>query len=784
VRRTLTAGVAYLVAACAFTWPLVIHPRSLFAALDPGGDPSLNLWALAWDLKTISVHPSWLLTGRVFEAPIFHPAHHALAYADHFLPQAVALWPLYALTGDPVLCYNTLFLLSLVACALAMHVLVRALVDSEPAAFVAGLIFGFAPYHFTQLTHIQMQALYFLPLALLCVHRIFARANAIDALAGGAAAGLQAASAIYYGIIGGLGLVCAAIVLAIGTRPLHIRRLIVSGLLASIVALAIALPWSLPYLRVAREASAGRNLFEASQGSAVLASYVQAPPTNVAYGRSGWLTPSPDARLRRKRGPEQALFMGFCAMALALLGAVAAPRSLRAVVAVYATLTIAGVVLSLGPDGVRPLYAALYNGVFGMGAIRASARFSVLALCGVSVLAAIGVHVVELRATRARTFVVVAAIAAICLEFSNGAIAYPVAPALTSDAARWLRDQPGNGAVVCVPMGFDTGNTRCMLESIEHGRPIVNGQAGARPAFFAALVDAASRLPSSGALAVLHDVGVEFVVADGPDGLNVIPGGPLVERARFADRRVYQIVWSAEADAALDADVVPPEPGSAPFHVGESATYHVHWTSGPMNLPAGEATIAVVPPHGREAFRFEASAVTASWVSRFFQADAKLETTANDRLLPIVHREIVADGQRRIERDFAFDPAHRQVTMTTGGASIALSLAKDARDPISALYFVRTLPLRPGEVISLPLSDNGRRSRLDVTVNGRETIEIDGQPRAAWRVAPRISERVERQTPAAITAWLSDDPLRIPLRIEVTAAFGSVRVELASYRER
>src|SRR5258706_2609931 len=159
LRRTAIAALAYAVAACAMTWPLVLHPHSLFGATDPAGDPSLNLWALGWDLRTLSEHPSWLLTGRVFDAPIFFPAPNTLAYSDHLLLQAVGVWPLYALTHHLILCYNAVLIASLMLAALAMHVLARALTGSEAAAYVAGLVFGFAPYHFTHLLHIQLQAL-------------------------------------------------------------------------------------------------------------------------------------------------------------------------------------------------------------------------------------------------------------------------------------------------------------------------------------------------------------------------------------------------------------------------------------------------------------------------------------------------------------------------------------------------------------------------------------------------------------------------------------------------
>lgn len=200
------------------TWPLVLDLTTLFGALDSTGDPSLNLWALGWDLRVLSEHPAWLLNGRVFDANIFFPAPHTLAYSDHLLLQAIALWPIYALTGNLVLCYNLLLIGSLAAAAVAMHLLARAVTGGERAAYVAGLIFGFAPYHFTHLTHIQLQALYFLPLSFLFPHRLFERQRGSDTIALGVVLGMQAASSIYYGVIGGIGVARAALVLAIQQR--------------------------------------------------------------------------------------------------------------------------------------------------------------------------------------------------------------------------------------------------------------------------------------------------------------------------------------------------------------------------------------------------------------------------------------------------------------------------------------------------------------------------------------------------------------------------------------
>ena len=67
--------------------------------------------------------------------------------------------------------------LSLVASALAMHAFAREVTGSRWAALVAGTVWGFWPYHFAHLGHLQLQATYAMPLVALALHRLVARAD-------------------------------------------------------------------------------------------------------------------------------------------------------------------------------------------------------------------------------------------------------------------------------------------------------------------------------------------------------------------------------------------------------------------------------------------------------------------------------------------------------------------------------------------------------------------------------------------------------------------------------
>ncbi|MGH9173126.1 MAG: hypothetical protein ACRD1H_02145, partial [Vicinamibacterales bacterium] len=263
-RHALLTFAAYVAAAVVLTWPLAIGLTSRLGALQGAGDPYLNLWILGWGLHAWTADPASVLSGRVFDANIFFPAEGTLAYSDHFLLQALALAPVYAVGGSAVLCYNLLVLGSIALSGQAMHVLTRVVTGSTPAAFAAGIAWACWPYRTAHLLHIQLQALYFMPLALLFLHRVVAGRRWRDALALGVAASLQAIASMYYGVMTALMLVATSLVLAVATGQWRTRRLWSRLTVAAALAVMLSVPALLPYMRVQQSEGFGRTLFEAA----------------------------------------------------------------------------------------------------------------------------------------------------------------------------------------------------------------------------------------------------------------------------------------------------------------------------------------------------------------------------------------------------------------------------------------------------------------------------------------------------------------------------------------
>ena len=165
-REPVIVAAAFAAAAVLLTLPLALNlKRALPSDL---GDTLLTTWIIGWDADRLR-HG---LRG-LWDAPIFHPYRGTLAFSETLLGLAIFVAPVYWATADPVLTYNTAFLLSFVIAGVGMYLLARELTGSRGAAFAAGMYFAFGPLRMSQISHIQMVATGWVPVALWGLHRYF-----------------------------------------------------------------------------------------------------------------------------------------------------------------------------------------------------------------------------------------------------------------------------------------------------------------------------------------------------------------------------------------------------------------------------------------------------------------------------------------------------------------------------------------------------------------------------------------------------------------------------------
>lgn len=155
-------------------------------------DQRFAVWATAHGARALFQSPSAL-----FDARSCYPARDSLAYGHPLLTFGLLGAPAYWLTGDPVATYNLALLVSALAAALAMALLVQDWTGRGDAALVAGLLFAFHGAKLEDAAHAYLLDTSWAVLALFFGRRFFVEGRLRDAVGGAVAVSLQIAGSFY-----------------------------------------------------------------------------------------------------------------------------------------------------------------------------------------------------------------------------------------------------------------------------------------------------------------------------------------------------------------------------------------------------------------------------------------------------------------------------------------------------------------------------------------------------------------------------------------------------------
>jgi hypothetical protein len=495
VRACVAPLFVFVALTAAVTYPQIRH---FHTSVPYHSDPYFSMWRLAWVAHAIS-HGSRSL----FEANIFYPEHHALAYSDAMLLPGAMLAPLFWVGLNPVAIYNFALFSAFALSGVAAFILARQLTNDTEAALVAGVIYAFAPYRFSHYMHLELQIVFWIPLALLMIHRIISRGGSVrDGVLFGVAVTSQVFSCIYAGIF--LVAYCAVFVpsLFITTETRRPGRAILALIAAGVVTIVVVSPYAVAYRRA--EAAVGtRDIWTVRLYSATLTNYLSAPSMNRLYGRQAITDPL--------LADEMNLFPGFVAVVLASIGVFAGHSRVR-------FAYVAGLIFSfMMTQGVKGfVYRWLFEHVPLFRGLRSPARFDIFVNLSLAILSAYGVAFLLHRTKHVgRRRLAGAAIAALLIvEYASAPTVLPAPEPSKVDT--WLAQRPPV-VIVELPLISDKGVWRSldwlyMYQGIPHFQRMLNGYSGYAPGSFYEMRRTMASFPDDRSMAFLRDRDVEYVV--------------------------------------------------------------------------------------------------------------------------------------------------------------------------------------------------------------------------------------------------------------------------------
>jgi hypothetical protein len=464
----------YDLVAVVMTWPVAAQ---LGTHLPGGGDDLwVHQWTFWWVKESITKGYNPLYTHLLFYPEGVSLATHNFAWLN------IAAWlPLQTIVGSNA-AYSLLFIATFALNGFAMYLLARELTGSPYAAFVGGLIYGFWPYTLSHYGHPNMMLTCWVPLGLLYLHRTLKEKRIRDGLLAALFLALTGITRWQLLVMGSVVVPLYLVYRCLTDRGCRTWRtlglLALAGLVAGALMAPLAIPVTSAYLT--QPSPEGAFTDESLIGQTDLLAYVL-PSRNHPL----WSDAAKRIYDNFVDNKVYVAFVGYTTLALALWGTMRRWKQARPwliAAAVY-------ILLALGPQ-LRlngqlypqvPMPYRLTSDLWFVQILRKPDRFNVFLGLPLGMLAAWGMAALLPHRFPKRSLALLAGALGLLILREYALVPYPTARPATPAWYSQLAQEPGDFAVLDLPMDTRSFDKHYGFYQTIHGKPLVEGHVSRPP---------------------------------------------------------------------------------------------------------------------------------------------------------------------------------------------------------------------------------------------------------------------------------------------------------------
>lgn len=217
------------------------------------------------------------------------------------------------------------------------------------------------------------------------------------------------------------------------------------------------------------------------------------------------------------------------------------------------------------------------------------------------------------------------------------------------------------------------------------------------------------------------------------------------------------------------------------FAVGEKLTFDVKYGF----VTAGIAVMQIPEIKrisGRQAYHITFEVNTVPSFDWFFKVRDRYETYMDvEGLFPWRFEQHIREGG--YSRDFsAFFDQRKGNAKTSEGE---YDIPKYVNDIVSAFYLARTFDysnMKIDDKFHLKNFYKDKVYDLDVKYLGKERVKVEAGTFDCIMVEPLVQEGGLFKSEGSIIVWLTDDSLKIPVKVKTKVVIGSIDAELTNYQ--
>lgn len=228
------------------------------------------------------------------------------------------------------------------------------------------------------------------------------------------------------------------------------------------------------------------------------------------------------------------------------------------------------------------------------------------------------------------------------------------------------------------------------------------------------------------------------------------------------------------------------QPKYFPFEGGEKAVYRASW-NGMFSVATAEIFTTPAVVDGRQVYNVRVEAKTSKALDLIWKMrDTILSTFDAKALLPSRFSFHQRENSRVINTEARYVESTKRWAVNRQQVGKRAKIwefdSQNTFDPLSAVYFARSLDFKPGDRLYFKVFGGRSQYLLEMNVERKERVTLySGKTVEAFKIIPRLQNitkngYAERMNEAVI--WISADERRMPVKLSSKITFGSVHLEL------
>jgi hypothetical protein len=259
---------------------------------------------------------------------------------------------------------------------------------------------------------------------------------------------------------------------------------------------------------------------------------------------------------------------------------------------------------------------------------------------------------------------------------------------------------------------------------------------------------------------------------------------------------ILSLTKNSDVDTSINLDTQPdsikyrpqlvyPMVENNAFHIGEKLTFKVRYGF----VRAGTATMSVLKEtelNGRPVIQIQTTAESVNPFSWVYKVDDVVNSFLDKNgLFSWRFEKKLREGGYKFDLLVDYLPEDSLAKIHTirykdeiEEQHYDVKVPPFAMDVLATFYYMRTKPLRVGDIISIVNHDNKKVYDLEIHVYMREEVDTAAGTFKCLKIEPLLKGDGIFQQKGRLLVWVTDDEYKIPVKMTSEVAVGHITTEL------